>query len=228
VKVLFIGEGNHDIGPSTSQAREPRPAQGSIPILARRVCPVIAAESAALAWTEIHRFRPAAKKTGFAEKVLAAAFLAEWKFGCAGTVVVADKDGDPDRKHALEDGQNRANKMFPKHRLAWGLAVQSVEAWTLGVVDKIAEVLDVDVEKVEELFPRGVHVEALSQNSGKEDHRPKRLLQHIAELGHRDDSTQFRQDVAAITDTAILEEKCPEGFRPFAARLRQQFGSSLS
>jgi hypothetical protein len=66
VKLLFIGEGRHDIG--DPQPLQPRPAQGTIPTLARRICAKIAPESVALAWTEIRRFNRAAKK-GYKAKV---------------------------------------------------------------------------------------------------------------------------------------------------------------
>ena len=61
MKVLFIGEGPHDIGAPNSNPNQPRPARGTIPILARRVCAGIAPESIALAWREISRFNPSAQ-----------------------------------------------------------------------------------------------------------------------------------------------------------------------
>jgi hypothetical protein len=77
VKVLFVGEGNNDIGEASEEANQPRPASGVIPTLARKVCPVIDANSIALAWTEIRRFNPAGHKRGLAPKVAAAALLAD-------------------------------------------------------------------------------------------------------------------------------------------------------
>jgi hypothetical protein len=54
--------------------------------------------------------------------------------------------------------------------------------------------------------------------------RPKRLLERIAGLGHREDSAEFREAVAERTEIAALERACPEGFTPFAAELRAAFG----
>jgi len=226
VKALFIGEGGHDIGDSDPNPHQPRPARGTIPTLARRICPEIGPESVALAWSEIRRFNPSAKKRGFPAKVAAAVLVAVRKFGCAGTVLVADRDRDSSRQGELQEVSARARELFPAHPTAWGLAVESIEAWTLGVPDKIAEELGVDVQLVQQQYPRGVHVESLFESSGKPEHRPKPLLERIANLNHRTDSTEFREAVAERTDMASLAQACPVGFAPFAEQLREAFGQA--
>lgn len=227
MKVLFIGEGRHDIGDANPNPYDPRPAQGTIPTLARRICDNIDPESMALAWREIRRFNPAAQRKGYPAKIAAAALLALRKFGCAATVVVADRDGDEDRQAKLQEGIDRARQLFPQHPAAWGLAIESVEAWTLGVPEKIAEELGVDVQLVQQQYPRGTDVESLSQRSGKPDHHPKQLLEKIAQLKHRQDCTEFRQAVAERTDVTILSRACPKGFAPFAEQLRRTLGEAL-
>ena len=94
------------------------------PALARRGPLDIGPDSVALAWSEIRRFNPAAKKAGFPPKVVAAVLLAVRKFDCHGTVLVADRDRDTDRKAELEEGIDRARKLFANHPIAWGLAVE--------------------------------------------------------------------------------------------------------
>jgi hypothetical protein len=223
VKVLFIGEGRHDIGDANPDTYQPRPAGGVVPALMRRVCPGVAGVSIALAWPEIRRFNPSAEKSGYPAKTSAAVLLATTKFDCGGTVLVADRDTQASRESELEEGVMRARQLFPNHPIVWGSPVESVEAWTLGVPEKIAAELDVDVKLVKEQYPPGIHVESLSERSGKVGHRPKRLLERIAQLKHRDDSTEFRQSIAERTDAAILEQACPKGFAPFAERLRKGF-----
>ncbi|MHB1422683.1 MAG: hypothetical protein ACYC3I_05700 [Gemmataceae bacterium] len=220
MKLLFIGEGRHDIGDSNADPSPPRSAQGTIPTLARRICPNIASESVALAWREIRRFNPSAQKHGYPAKIAAAVLLAARKFGCAGTVVVADRDGQAGRQSEMAEGVERARQLFPTHRAVWGLAFESIEAWTLGVPEKIAEELGVDLNLVQQQYPRGVNVESLSERSGKVDHRPKQLLERIAHLNHRQDSTDFRQAIAEKTDVATLAQVCPQGFAPFAEQMR--------
>src|SRR5947208_3385449 len=104
MKLLFIGEGRHDIGDPSPNPYHPRPAEGTIPTLARRICTGIAPESVALAWPEIRRFNPSATKRGYPAKITAAVLVAARKFGCAGTVVVADRDSEAGRQSELEEG----------------------------------------------------------------------------------------------------------------------------
>lgn len=226
MKVLFIGEGRHDIGDPNPNSYDPRPAQGTIPTLACRVCDGIDPESVALAWKEIRRFHPPGGKSGYPAKIAAAALLAVKRFGCGATIVVADRDGETGRQSELEEGVDRARRLFPQHPTAWGLAIESVEAWTLGVPDKIAEVLSVDVATIRQQYPRGVHVESLSERSGKPDNHPKQLLERIAQLRHRQDCTEFRQAIAERTEVAALSQACPKGFAPFVERVRNAFGQA--
>jgi hypothetical protein len=224
VKVLLIGEGRHDLGDPGPNPNDPRRAQGAIPTLARRVCEDISPESVALAWSEIRRFNPSAQKRGYSAKITAAALLAVRKFGCEATVIVTDRDGQTSRQSELEKGVDSARELFPQHPTAWGLAIESVEAWTLGVLDKIAEELGVDVKHVKQEYPAGVDVESLTERSGKPDHRPKQLLERIAQLKNRHDCTEFRQAIAQRTDVASLARACPKGFAPFAEQLRKALG----
>ncbi len=131
MKVLFVGEGPHDIGAPSSNPNQPRPARGVIPTLARRVSAGIAPESIALAWREISRFNASVQRRGYSAKVAAAALLAVRMFDCGATAVVADRDREAGRQMELEEGVNRAQQLFPRHPAVWGLAVESVEAWTL-------------------------------------------------------------------------------------------------
>lgn len=224
MKILFVGEGRHDIGDPDPSPNHLRTAHGTVPALACRVSTSISADSVALAWAEIRRFNPDARKSGYRHKVPAAVLVATRRLGCSGSVFVADRDTDRSRYEELEFGVDRAGELFTQHPIAFGLAVESVEAWTLGVPEAIADVLQLDVSSVRAEYAPGVDVEAMSERSGKEDHRPKKLLERIAQLKHRSDSVEFRQAVADRTDIAVLEKACPQGFAPFAGSLRAAFG----
>ena len=104
MKLLFIGEGRHDIGDLNPNPFQPRLARGTIPTLARQICSSIVLESVALAWSEIRRFNPSAQKNGFSAKFTAAVLVAVRKFNCEGTVAVTDRDGCEDRQSKLEEG----------------------------------------------------------------------------------------------------------------------------
>ncbi len=223
MKVLFVGEGNHDIGPAGERWGEPRPATGVVPVLARRVCGAIAADSIALAWRDIARFSPQARR-GFETKVAAAMLLAERRFDCAGTVCVADRDGDEERLSALRRGKQRGIEATGgTHAAAVGVAVESIEAWTLGAPAAIAGGAGIPVERVRSALPKK-HVEALRETSENLEHRPKRAIERIAALGGGADGTAFRRAVAERASPSELEAACPEGFALFARELRETFG----
>ncbi len=220
MKVLFVGEGRHDIGDPSSNQYQPRPAGGTIPALVRHIWKTMAQESVALAWSEIWRFNPQAKRRGYPSKVAAAVLLSSRRLGCLATVVVTDRDGNDTRDAELEKAIHSVNDLFPSHLIVWGLAVESIEAWTLGAPEAIAEELGVAGDVVRQQYPRGVEIEAMSERSGKLDHRPKALLERIAQLRHRSDCTEFREAVADKTDIVALAQACPKGFKPFVEKLR--------
>jgi hypothetical protein len=223
VKVLFVGEGNHDIGPAGERWAEPRPATGVVPVLAREVSSAIDAGSIALAWREISRFSPQARK-GFEAKVAAAMLLATQRFDCAGTVCVTDRDGDEDRLPAMQRGKQRGlSALAVAHPVAVGVAVESIEAWILGAPTAIAEELGIPVERVRSAMPKR-QVEALRESSDRQDWRPKAAIERIAALAGNDGGTGFRAAVAARTSPAEVEGACPVGFAPFAQELRDSFG----
>lgn len=226
MKVLFVGEGPHDIGPPNPIPDRPRVAGGAIPTLTRRICDRVDADSVAVTWSEIPRFHAHAKKRGYPAKIAAAALLSTRRFGCAATVAVADRDGKTARSAELQSGVEQARQLVPGHSVVWGLAVESVEAWTLGAPQALAEELNVDIGLVEQQSPRGVHVEALLETSGKAEHRPKAIIEQVAHLKHRRDSAEFRAAVAERTDVNALAQKCPQGFAPFAQPIRFAFGAT--
>ena len=220
MKVLFVGEGPHDVGrESRNSLEEPCPAGGVVTTLARRVVSSIGADSLALRWSELVRFHPSAKK-GFAGKVAAAALLSR-RYECVGTICVADRDRKPDREQAMQDGQQRALAISSTHPVVCGIAVESIEAWTLGAHGALADELGIDAKHVRaELL---TDVESLYENSGKPKYQPKAVLQGLAQKVHRDDCVNLRVAVAERTNLAELERACPAGFAPFAKALREAF-----
>ena len=108
--------------------------------------------------------------------------------------------------------------------IACGVAVRSIEAWTLGARQALAEVLGTTVQELRRACP-SIAPEELYEGSGKQEHRPKALLDALANrFGHRGDSLELREQVAAQADIAELVMNCPEGFAPFVAALRTAFG----
>jgi hypothetical protein len=223
VKVLFIGEGPHEIGHrlGSHDPFNPQPAGGVLPVLVRQVCPAIK-EPLALKWSELSRFRLDVKRAGLAAKVAAAVLLSARRFGCGGTVCVHDQDRDTTRLAELQEGSERGLKTVASHPVVCGVAVESIEAWTLGAPTAIAQTLKIDLKKVHAVYAAS-HAESFFEKSGKPEQRPKALLQRVAEAGNRNDGADFRAEVAECTDHAELERHCPKGFKPFADALRNAF-----
>lgn len=215
MKVLFVGEGPHDIGAPQGCVTEPFTPGGVVPALARKVVPAIDATSVALKWTSLVRFHPSAKKQGFKAKGDAAGLIAR-TYGCAGIVLVVDADRDrEDRSKAL------SAVTAPDLRVACGVAVESIEAWTVGAPEAIAEVLSCDVSVVKGLC---VHApERLYESSGNPELRPSALLSRIAQVANRLGGRALREEIAEKTDVDALARACPTGFAPFAQALREAF-----
>lgn len=213
-----MGEGPHDIGRQAPSLGEPGPAGGVVATLARRVVPAIAGDSPALRWTELSRFHPSARKSGLEAKVAAAILISQRRLGLAGTICVVDRDGDTDRLAALRAGRERGlASAAPGHAVVCGVAVESIEAWTLGARAALATELGLEISALSSHLPSDI--EALREQSGKQEKRPKALLQRLAGLVHRQDGEALRTAVAERTDLQELIRRCPQGFAPFAAEL---------
>ena len=234
MKVLFLGEGKHELG-STGVTDEPHPASGFLFVLARKVCPDIGDDSIHLSWSNlslIFKKEPRKKfdsREGLSKKVQYAIVQAR-RHDCAGTICVHDQDGDEARLVAMEKGrQAEIAKRDDGHRAVCALAVESIEAWLLGAPSAIAAVLQIDLnsiqKKTKEYSPS--RVEELKETSEDQKKRPKKMLASIAKLKHRTANTEFREEVAGEIDANCLGElgkNCARGFKPFAEKLRAAFG----
>jgi hypothetical protein len=224
MKVLFVGEGRHDIGPAVF-GPHPRPAAGVVSALCRRINPRIATDSVSLRWQDIATLNRS--KRGLEHKLVAAKELAV-RHGCTGTIAVVDRDG-PNGAARIDDLQNGRSRSHANdsavHPIAVGMAVESIEAWTLGDPQAIANVLGVSVDQVRQIY-RESKVEEFHEQSGKSEFRPKEILKQVTDLKHRLPDVAFRVDVANQTDLAILESNCPNGFAPFAEDVRRIFSTT--
>lgn len=227
MKVLFVGEGRNDVGNSHN---DPVPclATGVIPTLIQRVHPIIS-EAIAHRWTHIPRIPLNIKKLdremkrrGYKAKVFGAVLLGALRYGCDGRICVVDGDtADDDCLEQMKEGKDEAlNAIGRKHVVACGVVYQSIEAWTLGAPDAIADELGIEPASIRRLMP-SKHIEDLKETSGVVKQRPSVILREIVALGHKVDCTELRVAIAARTDLAALEAACPRGFKPFADELRQ-------
>lgn len=222
MRVLFVGEGPHDIGRGGTSHAEPGQAAGVVPALARRVLPDLAADSLALRFCDLPRFSPGPGGRGFAGKVAAAILISQRRYGLAGTICVADRDRDRQRLPAMQEGRTRGlAAVAVPHAVVCAVAVESIEAWTLGARQALGQELAIPAPELARRLP--ADVEALSESSGKPERRPKRLLSELAEAAHRQDCSDLRTRIAEATDVQELSQACREGFAPFVRELRAAF-----
>ncbi|MCY1008192.1 hypothetical protein OV079_22055 [Nannocystis pusilla] len=226
-RVLFVGDGKHDIGVPDWPTDEPFPARGVVPHLAERVAAVDRAHSLAMPWSHprLSRFQPknrAQRTRGYEAKVRAAMLQIErGVLRVDGLVCVVDEDNDPERRNLPDVLHVHASERCP---IAAGVAVRSIEAWTLGARTALAQALRTKVDMVEKTCPSS-SVEELYEGAGDRSRRPKHILQRLAdELARMKDSLELREEIASLTDPDELCKACPIGFAPFAVAVRAAFG----
>jgi hypothetical protein len=225
-RVLFIGDGKHDIGKPEWPTDEAFPARGVVPTLAERIAAIDRPGSVAMHWAHprLARF-PVARSTmtrGYEAKLRAARLHVErGTLAVEGIVCVVDEDKKPERRALPGDAHELSTERCP---IVCGVAVRSIEAWTLGAPTALADVLGTTRQELRRACP-SIPVEELYEGSGRQERHPKALLDELAsKLGHRRDSLELREEVAARTDIAELVKACPTGFAPFEAALRAAYG----
>ena len=102
---------------------------------------------------------------------------------------------------------------------AVGVAVEKLEAWLLADEKALRLVLD------DETIQRQPDPESLTSRDEHSDNNPKRRLSGIMEqaAGESVPSAEVPERyaaIAALTDLTVLEERCPQGFAPFAGQVR--------
>lgn len=236
MKVLFIGEGTHDIGPASDEgaarrgvhAEGGRPARGVVTALACRAVPGIErASSRALDWREVALYsadrKPKLGRTsGLDRKVKAAALVAKRLFKADALVCVHDRDGE---RHAyrFEDMQRGADEVTALP-VACGLAIESIEAWTLGACEALAEELGLGLAELRKHYDPA-RAEAFLPNSEKAEKRSKALLERVTSAAKQEPHLALREAVAERTDVDALAKRCPEGFGKFLEQLRAKLGA---
>lgn len=108
-----------------------------------------------------------------------------------------------------------AERELPDHPVVVGVAVRSVEAWTLGAPDALAKVLRIEPSQIKKSLS-GRAPESISPGVAKQ------ILGEIAKLGGESDSTALRERAAEQTEISVLARACEQGFAPFAEEVRKK------
>jgi hypothetical protein len=155
---------------------------------------------------------------GFANKLQAVLALPAGREADA-IVMVVDREGlrNRDRIHDLNEGRDAlqaANKPC-----AVGVAIEMIEAWLMADERALQQALG------SHSVGRQPDPETLASREEQSDLNPKGRLRRIMEqsLGGPVYYEDYPLHCAAIASTlaiGVLEERCPEGFRPFATQVR--------
>jgi hypothetical protein len=119
-------------------------------------------------------------------------------------VLVIDEDGHAERASELSAAQQYAGAAFPR---AFGIAIRTFDAWMLADERALTTVLGCPID-------RPPAPESLTN--------PKQYCKRLLEAtGGQLSQSEMYAKLAEVIDLAMLEDRCPKGFAPFAARVRQ-------
>jgi hypothetical protein len=195
VRVLLVAEGESELGNLQ--------VEGSLAVLVRRLLPetreIVGRKVSDRA---VRTHRQPGQGGGFERRALLWLRYA----GAAGfdaLVLVIDEDGDPQRGSELDAAQRRQE--FPLGR-AFGLAIRTYDAWMLADERALGAALGGAVGR---------------QRSPERLRDPKRTLnqlssRHACKIGF----AALCAAVAARVDLECLAARCPQGFSPWADRVR--------
>ncbi|MEZ5944453.1 MAG: hypothetical protein R3C18_23945 [Planctomycetaceae bacterium] len=194
MRVLVVGEGPHELG----DGRE----TSSLVSLLQRLLPQRSIEATCCA---IKSFKQRVHGRGDRHvKKLLWILNDAAKSDYEAVVLLIDRDGDKSRQSAIDIAQVSDFVNIPR---AFGVAVESYDAWFLADHAKLAELLD-------------IRIDMISQPEKKSD--PKSLLRNYKnQSAYEGTQRQLYFDLAEIVDLELLKQRCPGGFGEFSERVLQ-------
>ena len=211
VVIEVVGEGKTDVGltKNPDESKQPRaPQEGVIPILVNWLC---GKPDAML--VKRHPYSTLQGKTR-EQKVHFAKRQALYNRS-AGVVFVVDSEGDlKGRTQELTRGRDRA---YPEYPMAIGVAHPCVESWLLA--DAAAIRLGLGLATTPNVPDEPEHLPAPCKNA---QDNPKSVLRRISGVQRKEISAEAKHRIAiAMNDMALVRERCPESFAPFADEVTQ-------
>jgi hypothetical protein len=202
-------------------------SEGVLPVLVRKILLEIDAERTiefrAKRLKDVRSFSKSKKiqasQYGYAAKLQLILGLKE---GREAEAVVAVVDRDSEKYHGRIDDLNEGRAFLQKKGkpCAVGMAIEEIEAWLLADEKALRSALGDDS------IQRQPDPEGLSSRDEQSDQNPKRRLARLMEqaLGSavsRSEVPDYFSRIAQDSDIQQLETRCPEGFCPFAAQVRE-------
>jgi len=230
MRVLILGEGPTDLG--RTKADHTFELEGALPLLARKLIEQADVETDidmhGLQWKQMPRrslagaCRMGRSMQGFANKLWGLLGLKEGREADA-IVAVVDRDGKrhKDRIQELNKGRDELRKA--NKPCAVGVAIEMIEAWLLADEEALRTALN------DPSIQRQPDPETLASRNENSEQNPKGRLQRLMErsLGGEIPQADFPAcyaEIARNTSLSVLEQRCSEGFQPFAGQVRELFG----
>ncbi len=174
---------------------------GALQTLVNRLSPAgIDYESDRVSRNDIHAFH--GKGSGYFKR--AVRWMREAKRrGCDGLILLIDEDGRGERIEDFNQAQKYAKIEL---RRAFGVAIRTFDAWMLADEHALTSVLGYQV-------PRQPNPETVAD--------PKRVCKTLVGASQNQSGlSEIYARLATATDINTIEARCPDGFAPFAMRVR--------
>jgi hypothetical protein len=212
VVVEVFGEGKADVG-HEPQPQPPR--RGVVPILVHALCgnpPAMLVKRYAVPFLQ-----QKGSGKGLWQKVRFARRQAHYNRSDA-AVFVVDSEGDlPGRTKDLTQGRDAGPASFP---MAVGVAHPCIEAWLLADAEAIRGGLGLGAAPDVPAKPEELPAPRLDRNNN-----PKTALRKAAGLNSNLAADEMDRIAAAMDDVALVCERCPLGFAPFAGEVERHIRS---
>jgi hypothetical protein len=222
MKILLLSEGKHELGSNHPRSKIAAPLENIVRQLLGLPIPQAPTDDGSAPSVDLDdavafeherlnasTFRGAPVMTikgkGFAfEKKLLTWLLIASRFHIDAIVAVIDEDGDSKRIHAFDAAQESSLFCVPR---AFGIAIRTFDAWMLADETALSAVLACQIP---------------TQTSPEAMRDPKSVCQKLRDVSESQLSqTDMYQQIAARVRIDSLESRCPQGFKPFADRVRR-------
>ncbi len=195
MRILIVSEGAHELGDDN--------LEGALVVLSRRLLGenvIFNRDRVKSPRVRVH-LQPG-KGDGYEKRALGWIRLAE-REGYDAIILVIDQDGKRERKQQFDRAQDDLRLPLPR---ALGVAIKTFDAWMLADEQALSAVL-------------GTHID-LSPNPESEDDPKSRCESLRNEARSQLSPRAMYAEIAKRTDMEKLEARCPNGFAPFAGRVR--------
>ena len=195
MRILIVSEGVHELGDNS--------LDGALVMLASRLLDGnVSFERKKVSSSEVRQHTQQGKDGRYEKRALGWIRLAE-REGYDAIILVIDQDGDEERKRQFDRAQDDLRLSLPR---ALGVAIKTFDAWMLADEQALSAVL-------------GTHID-LSPNPESEDDPKSRCENLRNEARSQLSPRAMYAEIAERTDMEKLEARCPNGFAPFAGRVR--------